>query len=178
MKSPPQQLFPDRGATGFTLLELSTAISLMLVLATALVVIMQQHLTFMEMAQRQKFLTNDAPQIGSLLGRIFNQADHYFVYASHDAAIAGDAPILSGGKAVRLFFHATDQTSKERLVAVDSSGGTTRLKFYTLHVDGSETSWVVSDKISDATFSASEGILAATLQGPNGEEITYSGGAR
>ncbi|HBJ85722.1 MAG TPA: hypothetical protein DDZ88_17985 [Verrucomicrobiales bacterium] len=178
MKKPLPKAHAGRAAPAFTLLEISSAIALMLILATALIVMLQQHVAFMEMAQRQKFLTNDAPQIGSLLGRIFNQSDHFFVYASHDSAVAGDAPVLSGGKAVRLFFHAADQTSKERLIAVDDSGGTTRLRFYTLHADGSETSWVVSDKIKDATFSTSEGILAATLEGPNGEEITYSGGGR
>lgn len=178
MKKPFAKAHAGRSAPAFTLLEVSSAIALMLVLSSALVVMLQQHVAFMEMAQRQKFLTNDAPQIGALLGRIFNQTDHFFVYASHDAAIAGDAPILSGGKAVRLFFNAADQTTKERLIAVDDSGGATRLRFYTLHADGSETSWVVSDKIANATFSTSEGILAATLEGPNGEEITYSGGGR
>lgn len=167
-----------RTAAGFTLVELSVAISLMLMLSSILVVMLQQHLTFMEMAKRQTFLTNEAPSIGALLGRIINQADHYFVYANHDSARAGSQPIMSNGKAVRLFFRAADQTTRERLVAVETSGGITRLKFYTIQPSGSETSWVVSDKLADASFSADQGILNATLYGPYGEEITYSGGSR
>ena len=178
MRLQPHHPNPPLSAAGFTLVELSVAISLMLMLSSILVVMLQQHLTFMEMAKRQTFLTNEAPSIGALLGRIINQADHYFVYANHDSARAGSQPIMSNGKAVRLFFRAADQTTRERLVAVETSGGITRLKFYTIQPSGSETSWVVSDKLADASFSADQGILNATLYGPYGEEITYSGGSR
>ena len=163
---------------GFTLLEVSTALGLMLSLGLAVTIMVQQHVTFMTLASRQTFLASEAPKIGNLLGRIFNQADHYFVYSSLAAAQGGGAPVLSGGKAVRLFFKAANQDVEERIISVEDSTDGAELRFYALQDAGTSTSWTITTRIQDASFSAAEGILSATLQGPNGEEITYYGGAR
>ena len=55
---------------GFTLMELSTAMGLMLILGSSLVVMLQQHVTLMSLAQRQSFLADEAPKIGNLIGRM------------------------------------------------------------------------------------------------------------
>jgi prepilin-type N-terminal cleavage/methylation domain-containing protein len=162
---------------GFTLMEVSTAMGLMVMLSGALVVMLQQHLGFMEMARRQSFLAQEAPQIGNILGRIFQQADHFFIYSSHESALGGDTPVLQGG-AVRLFFKTAVQTTQERLIAAETGSSGTSLRFYTPQPDGTETSWLICQGLQGAAFNASEGILTVTLTGPNGEEITYSGGAR
>lgn len=172
MKAP----MPHRDAHGFTLLEVSVTISLLLMLASALVIMIQQHITFMEMAQRQNFLARDAPQIGSLLGRIFNQADHVFVFASRDDAVSGSNPTIGDGTAVRLSFRGADQATRVRIVSFEQGVSSAQLRFYTYHADGTETSWVITDKIASASFNMSQGILSAVLTGPSGEEVTYSGG--
>ncbi len=163
---------------GFTLMEISTAMGLMVMLSGALVVMLQQHLSFMGMAQRQSFLAQEAPQIGNILGRIFQQADHYFVYANRESAIGGGTPQIQNGSAVRLFFKTAAQTTQERLIAAETSNGNTSLRFYTPQPDGTESSWLICQGLQGATFNANEGILTVTLTGPNGEEITYCGGAR
>lgn len=169
---------PKRRRAGFTLIEISLAMGLMVMLSGALVVMLQQHLTFMSLAQRQSFLAEEAPKIGDILGRIFQQSDHYFVYADLEAAQAADAPLLVGGEAVRLFFKSAAQTTEERFIAaVDNATGTT-LRFYTPQLDGSYNSWLICQGLQGASFRADEGILMVTLTGPNGEEITYCGGAR
>lgn len=169
---------PHSRRSGFTLIEMSTAMSVMLVLAVALVVLMQQHVQFMEMFRRQSFLTAEAPKIGDMLGRIFNNADHYFVYATKDDALAAGQPVLTGGRAVRLFFKPPNQQTQERVIAVETTSNTTALRFYSWQTDGTLTSWTISDRIAGADFRADEGILSVTLDGPNGEQVTYSGGAR
>jgi hypothetical protein len=171
------RLRQPRAPRGFTLLETSMAIGLMMVLGGAMVVMLQQHLTFLGITSRQAFLTREAPQIGNVLGRIFQQADHYFIYESAESALAGGPPVLTGG-AVRLFFKTAAQTVQERLIAAAPAARSTGLRCITPLADGAESSWWICDGLQGATFSASQGILTATLAGPNGEEITYSGGAR
>lgn len=163
---------------GFTLMEISTAMGLMVMLSAALVVMLQQHLSFMGMARRQNFLAQEAPQIGNILGRIFQQADHFFIYSSHESALSGGTPVIQNGSAVRLFFKTAVQTTQERLIAAETGSKGTALRFYTPQPDGSETSWLICQGLQSAVFNAGEGILTVTLTGPNGEEITYSGGSR
>jgi prepilin-type N-terminal cleavage/methylation domain-containing protein len=164
--------------SGFSLLELSTAMSLMLILGSSLVVMLQQHVTFMNLAQRQSFLASEAPKIGNLIGRIFNQADHYFIYATHDDALAGAAPVLAGGRAVRLFFRSADQTTESRVISAQPVTGGVALRFHHNLPAGGTFAWDISSLLQDATFAADQGILTLTLFGPNGEQITYGGGAR
>ncbi len=163
---------------GFTLMEVSTAMGLMLILGSSLVVMLQQHVTLMSLAQRQSFLSDEAPKIGNLIGRILSQADHYLVYQTHDAAVAGTAPVLAGGRAVRLFFRAADQTTQVRIVSAQAVAGGVDLRFHHTLADGSQTSWSICNRLGDATFAADQGILTVTLSGPNGEQITYGGGAQ
>lgn len=162
---------------GFTLLEASTAISIMVGVAVVMVVMVQQHLTVVRMATQQSFLSNEAPKVGDLLGRVFNQADHFFVYQSRASALAGDAPVLSGGQAVRLYFKTATNTTEERMIALEDGAGGPELRFYADQSDGTTTSWLVSNQLSGADFNADEGILSVTLNGPNGEEVTYCGGS-
>ena len=64
---------------GFTLLETSLGVFVTMALGTVLILMLQQHITFMGWMQKQSFLTTEAPQIGNLVGRIFGAADSYFV---------------------------------------------------------------------------------------------------
>lgn len=163
---------------GFSLLESATAMGIMVVLGVALLMMLQQHIFFLRMFKQQTFLSSEAPAIGNLVGRIFNEVDHYFVYATKNDALGGGVPILSAGRAVRLFFKTPNQGIEERLIAVENTGSGNALKFYGWQSDGTPTSWTISDKIADAEFLSTQGILNMTLEGPNGEEITYGGGAR
>ncbi|HCN27452.1 MAG TPA: hypothetical protein DIT64_01410 [Verrucomicrobiales bacterium] len=164
--------------SGFTLVEVSTAMGLMLVLGSSMVVMIQQHVTFMRFVQQQNFLAEEAPRTGRLIGRLFDQADHYLIYDDLDAALAGAPPVIFDGRAARLFFKSAAQTVESRVIYVESGGSSALLRFHHTHPDGSDASWTISDRIQDATFAADQGILTLTLHGPSGEEITYGGGAR
>lgn len=163
---------------GFTLLEMSTAMGLMVMLSSALVVMLQQHLTFLGLAQKQSFLAEEAPKIGNILGRIFQQADHFFIYSNLQSAQGGGAPVLTGGGAVRLFFKGAMQAMEERIIATETDTSGVALRFHAKHADGTTSSWLVCQGLQGAVFRADEGILTVTLTGPNNEEISYCGGAR
>ena len=177
MKPTGQQL-PARQQSGFTLLEMSSAMAVMMVLATALVAMMQQHVTFLQMCQQQVFLTSEAPKIGNLLNRILNSTDQYFVYASKEEALGNGLPTLGSGGAVKLFFKSAAQTTETRVLSVDTTASGAALRFYTPESANPEKSWTVSSKIRSASFHSAEGILSLSLLGPNKEEVTYYGGAR
>jgi hypothetical protein len=159
-------------------MEMSMAMSLLIVLGVALITMLQQHMLFMTLFRQQSFLSAEAPQIGNLLGRILNSADHYFVYETKDEALAGGAPVMTAGHALRLFFKTPNQETEERLLVVEDTATGKALRFYGWRADGTATSWTVSDKIQGAEFLSSQGILNITLEGPNGAEVTYAGGAR
>lgn len=168
----------SRRRLGFTLMEISSAMGIMVMLSGALVVMLQQHLTFMTLAQRQSFLAEEAPKIGDILGRLFQQADHYFIYPTLEGALLQASPILVDGRAVRLVYKTAAQETVERVIVAEAGTSGTSLRFYNLLPDGSTTSWLICQGLQGATFRADEGILIATLAGPNGEEISYCGGAR
>lgn len=168
----------ERRNSGFTLVEMSAAMAVMMVVATALVAMMQQHVTFLQMCQQQVFLTSEAPKIANLLNRILNNADHYFVYATKADALGNGLPILTSGSAVKLFFKSAAQTTETRVLSVEPTPTGASLRFYTAQSTSSDTSWTVSSKIRSASFQSAEGILSLTLLGPNREQVTYYGGAR
>lgn len=168
----------SRRGAGFTLMEVSAAMGLLLILGSSMVVMVQQHVTFMRFAERQSFLADEAPKTGNLVGRLFSQADHFLVYETLADARSGAAPLLAGGRAARLYFKSAAQTVEVRILAVEQENGRAVLRFHHTLPDGGDASWAICDRLQDATFSAEEGILTLTLFGPNGEEITYGGGAR
>ena len=147
-------------------------------LSVILVVMLQQHLGVISIATKQSFLGQEAPRVGDLLGRIFNQADHYFVYATRSAAESNQQPVLTNGQAVRLYFKTAAQQTVWRMIAFEDGANGGQMRFYTPQPDGTITSWLISNQLVGASFRGDQGILSATLQGPNGEEITYCGGAR
>ncbi|MGV2479986.1 UNVERIFIED_CONTAM: hypothetical protein IGO34_24590, partial [Salmonella enterica subsp. enterica serovar Weltevreden] len=106
-------------------MEVAAGMAIMLMVSAALVIMLQQHLTFMQLAQRQSFLAEEAPKIGSVLGRMFQQADHYFIYENLAQARGGGAPVLAGGTAVRLFFKTAAQTTQERFITAEAVDGST-----------------------------------------------------
>lgn len=167
-----------RGKTGFTLLEMSSAMAVLMILSTALVAMMQQHVTFLQMAQQQLFLTSEAPKIGNLLNRILNSADHYFVYPTKEAALGNGSPTLESGSAVKLFFKSAAQTTEFRVLCIEPTQTGSALRFYTPANTTPEHFWTVSSQLQSASFKSDEGILSMTLIGPANEQITYYGGAR
>lgn len=163
---------------GFTLMEVSAGLAILLMVSGSLLVMVQQHLTFMELSRRQSFLAEEAPKIGSILARMFQQADHYFIYENLAQARGGGTPVLTGGTAVRLFFKTAAQTVQERFITADTAGGRTSLRFHTPRADGTLSSWPICQGLQAAAFRADEGLLSALLTGPNGEEVAYCGGGR
>ena len=149
--------------------------AIMLVLGVTLILMLQGHVRFLEMFRRQAFLSAEAPKIGNLLGRIMNQADHFFVYATTEDAMAETDPILTPGTAVRLFFKSPDQVTTSGVIVYDA--GDTSLRYYSQPPDDTQF-WDISTRVAGVSILSNQGILSITLTGPSGEEVTYHGAAR
>lgn len=178
MTCPPPRTPGWRSNAGFSLLETSAAMSILLALAVAMLVMLQQHIAFMNLARQQGFLTTDAPQVGNLVGRLFAKADHYFVYETRAGGLTGAPPVLVNGKAARLYFEAANGETREQWITAETVGGSTSLVCRSRRADGSEFSWNVCTGLAGATFHCNEGVLGVTLKGAGGEEISYYGGSQ
>ena len=176
--NPASQQERANNLSGFTLMEMSAAMAVLVGLSSALVVMMQQHVTFLRLCRQQVFLTSEAPTIGNLLNRILNSADHYFVYPSKEEALGNGLPTLARGRAVKLFFKTASQTTECRVLSVEPISTGAALRFYTPVSNTLQSSWTVTSKIRSASFLCEEGILSVSLVGPNNEAVTYYGGAR
>ncbi|HSJ04068.1 MAG: hypothetical protein ACAI34_02170 [Verrucomicrobium sp.] len=182
MNAPSASLVPhrrqSRAAGGFTLVETSVALTVMVALGVAMLLMLQQHIAFMNLTRQQGFLTSDAPHVGHLVGRLFGKADHFFVYNSRAAALAGAAPILVNGSAARLFFEAANGETREQWITAEPAAGGTALVCRSARLDGTEFSWTVCSGLAGASFHSLEGVLGVTLNGANGEVISYYGGSQ
>jgi len=164
---------------GFTLLEMSVALAVALALSVVLISLLQQHVSFVRLINRQTFLVAEAPSIGDLLVRIMNRSDHFFVYATRDDALSGGQPVLGAGQAVGLFFKGVNGESRLRVLAIEPRPeGGSALHCYAPMTGSETTSWAVSTRISSGEFRSADGILGITIDGPAGEQVTYWGGSR
>ncbi len=166
-----------RRPSGFTLVEMTLVIFMALQLSVALMILLNQHLVMFRAANQANFLVQEAPGIGALMNRILNQVDHYYIYTNKSDAINGTNPVNSGGSVVKLSFRTPSGTPEEGIIAYESVSGTNSLGYYA-RKDNSwpdQSSWVITSRPTQVTFSNSTGILLVQLVGPLGEEITYAG---
>ena len=166
-------------AGGFTLLEMTFALTMTLGIAAMLVGVLQQQVTFTSILVQFRFLREEAPNINTLMTTMINKADTLRIYGSTANAMAGTNAVQNNGKAIRISLRNPDGTTSQAIIAHELQGGITRLNFYHL-AQGQDLwptapSWTISSSPSLVNFSNSSGILLITMNGPDGEEITYAG---
>lgn len=163
----------------FTLLEMTLALGMSLGIASAIVGLLQQQVSFNRVIASFQFLREDAPQINTLLGNLVGKADSYRLYTSRINAMASSGAVNSGGRALRLRFRNPDGSSSNAVISFEESSGANRLNFYYRGPNDAAwptaPSWTISSRPSLVDFANNTGILLITMTGPNGEEITYSG---
>jgi len=163
-------------AKGFTLVEMTLVLAMLLVLSGALMMMLQSHVIFMRVLGSYAFLRDDAPQVNNMLTGIFGNADSYRVYGSLADAKGDTGAVNTGGQAVRLRFRNPNGTFEQGIVAFETIAGDNQLNFY--NFDGgwnASPNWTLSHQPAAVDFEDTTGILLVTLTGPNGEEVTYGG---
>ncbi len=165
-----------RRQKGFTLVEMTMVLAMLMVLSAALMMMLQSHVIFMRVLGSYAFLRDDAPQVNNMLTGIFGKADSYRIYSSTSSAKADTGAVNTGGTAVRLRFRNPNGTFDEGIVAFETVSGVARLNFYNYDGSWSGTpNWTITQQPTAVTFADSTGILLVTMTGPNGEQVTYGG---
>jgi type II secretory pathway pseudopilin PulG len=172
MKNPVRRL-----RRGFTLIELSVAMTMGIMTGSLVVALFNQQLAFLKIYRAQNFLTEEAPIISTYVSRLIGKADRYRLHASVSDALGGINPRLTESPVVVLNFRQPDGTMRSSIVSFEDRGGGPALYYYIVPTTGllGNPEWAVSKLPSKVTFSVEQGVLRMHLTGPGGEQIIYSG---
>ena len=163
----------------FNLLEMTLALGMTLGIASAIVGLLQQQVSFNRVISSFQFLRDEAPQVNTLLATLVGKADSYRIYTNRISAMASSGAVNSGGRALRLRFRNPDGSVSNAVISFEEYNGKNRLNFYYRAPNAAAwpttPSWTISSKPALVDFANNTGILLISMTGPNGEEITYSG---
>lgn len=169
----------SKSRRGYTLIELSVAISFGLAAAVMILALVNQQFAFLRIYRAQNFLIEEAPLISTHMTRLIGQAERFRLHASTDDALAGKNPTTSASPVLVLNFQQPDGTSQAAMLAFQdlNNGRGPSLYYYLVPTSGalSAPQWAITSAASNVSFSIVSGVLLVTLTGPNGEQITYSG---
>ena len=180
---------PDRGALamkttpfttrrrGYTLLELTVAMSTGIAIAVLILMLVNQQIAFLRIYQAQSFLTDEAPMISLHVSRLVGKADRFRLHDSVEDALSGTNPRTSDSPVVALNYRQPDGTMRASILAYQNLGTGPALYYYVVPATGvlGDPQWAVTTKPTDVRFAMEQGVLRMTITGPAGERITYSG---
>jgi len=169
--------FRRRLRRGYTLLELSLAIGIGLMVGGLSLAMLNQQIAFLRIFRAQDFLATEAPLINYQVARIASHADGFRLHRSLSDAEARTNPVLTDATVLVLRFRQPDGGFRESILAFHDPGTGEGIYYHFVEPDGTidDPQWAVSKEVTDTKFSIENGILRVRLTGPNGEEIIYSG---
>jgi len=162
---------------GFTLIELTIAMVLGIAIGGLVISLFNQQLAFLNLYRSQSFLNEEAPLISMSVSRIVGKADRFRLHESMEDALAGANPRLTNSPVVVLNFRQPDGTVRAAILSFEDRGAGPALYYYVVPVSGvlGEPQLSISNKPANVGFAIEQGVLRMTLDGPAGEQITYSG---
>jgi prepilin-type N-terminal cleavage/methylation domain-containing protein len=173
-----------RRQSGFTLIELALVMGISVLVASGLIGIFKAHIQMVNQASKFKFLAQDAPIIGLLLTRTIGNAEDYRIYASGSNARSNVNPVLTGGRAVRLWMRQPNSTFRQVVVSFETptsgpfSGHSGIYVFLTDLSSGAFSAtpnWeLAGGQLTNATFDANSGVLLVTLNGSNNDWYQFA----
>jgi prepilin-type N-terminal cleavage/methylation domain-containing protein len=174
---------PPRTKRGFTLIEMSIAMTLALSIGAIMVTLLQQQISFHRIMRAQNFLVQEAPQINNTVSKILNRADAYRLHVDITDAVSDAGAVTAGGKVLVVGFLNPDGTQDFGMVAFETIDGKSVLGYYNLPSTGAFTGaghpdWIISRRVQNVDFFVEHGVFRLKLFGPAGESITYSGTPR
>ena len=168
---------------GFTLIELSIAMTLAISIGGVMMTLVQQQISFHKIMRTQNFLVQEAPQINNTLSHILARADAYRIHLDLTDAITDTNAVTADGKVLVVGFQNPDGSQAFGLISFEMIAGEPVLGYYNLSAanifpGAGHPDWIISRQVQDATFLVQNGVFRAQLTGPAGETITYSGTPR
>lgn len=162
---------------GYTLLELTLAMSIGMMVATMSLLLLNQQMAFMRIFRAQDFLTREAPVINNYVVRVIGAAEGYRLYTDLDSMNGGGDPVLADAKVLVLRFREADGTVRASVLSFEGAGDDAGLYYRVVPENGvlGDPDWAVSKQATAVSFSVEQGVLRMRLDGPNGESLVYSG---
>ncbi len=162
---------------GVTLVELTLAMTVGMVVAAMLMTLFNQQVTFLRVFGLQNFLNEEAPMVSMHVSRIIGKADRYRLHDNVEDALANQNIRLVNAPVLLMNYQQPDGTTRAAILAFETRDGREALYYHLVPESGalSDPEWFVTDRVEDVRFSIEEGILRMRLSGPSGEQITYSG---
>lgn len=162
---------------GFTLIELSMAMTIGMAVAAMVLALFNNQLTFLRIFRTQNFLVEEAPLISTYVSRMVGRADRFRLHESVTDALANTKVKTTASPVVVLNYRQPDGSMRASMLAFQNLGEGPALYYYVVDAAGAigNPQWVVTRRPSDVSFSLEQGILRMTITGPQGERITYSG---
>lgn len=166
-----------RASRGMTLIEMSIAVGLGMLISGILMAVFNQQLTFLKMFRVQNFLTEEAPMISTYVSKLVGQADRFSLHPTLDDAFRQVNQQLTASTVVRLYYRQPDGSYRSAILAFEDLGAGEQLDYYVVHEnrDLAAPEWFITRAPTDVSFEVVDGILRMRLTGPNNEEVTYSG---
>ncbi|MES2980792.1 MAG: hypothetical protein V4727_00635 [Verrucomicrobiota bacterium] len=169
--------FKNTVLRGFTLLELTLAIMLGMIVGVMLLAMLNQQITFLKIFRAQSFLNEEAPIISHHVSKLLLNAERFRLHASIEDALSGDDPQLTDSPVAVLNFRQPDGTLRAGILSFEDRGDGNALYYYVVPLSGvlSDPEWAITTKPTNVSFFVESGIIRTRLTGPAGEEITFSG---
>lgn len=168
-----------RARRGMTLIELSIAIGLGMLISGMLLAVFNQQLAFLKIFRAQNFLTDEAPVINTYVSKLVGQADRFSLHPTLATAKSETGQTLASSKYARLYYRQPDGSTRSAILAYENLGGTGNALYYYIVPDNngalSPPEWSITRAPTDLSFVVDEGILKMTLTGPYQERVIYSG---
>ena len=162
---------------GYTLIELSLAMAIGTMVAAMALLLFNQQMAFLKIFKAQDFLTREAPMINNYVVRVIGTAEDYRLYEDIDALKNGSDPVMTGAKVLVLRFREANGTMRASVLSFEDPGTGPGL-YYTMIPDSgiiTVPDWALSKQPSLVSFAVEQGVLRMIVEGPNGEELIYSG---
>ncbi|MEK7950142.1 hypothetical protein [Luteolibacter soli] len=162
---------------GYTLVELTLAMSVGIMISAIVMTLMRQQLNFLRIFRAQSFLVTEAPMLNNFVVKIIGNADSFRLYASVDDLVAGRAQVMTNAPVIMLRFKEPNGTFRASVLSFENPGTGTGLYYRMVNTAGTlgTAQWSLSKRPSNVRFAIENGILRMVVSGPNGEEVTYSG---
>ncbi|WP_018970146.1 prepilin-type N-terminal cleavage/methylation domain-containing protein [Rubritalea marina] len=160
---------------GYTLIELTVVMVLVMLIATATLGLFQQQIQFLNWWNTQKFIGEDAPFANSMIVRVFSKADEFKIYADQATALGGTGVgTTAGGAVIMLGFSQADGSKDYGLIAYDAAND--RVDFHVLNATatGIDSSWTIVSGVANASFDVVGGVMQLQLTGSYGGQVTYA----
>jgi hypothetical protein len=162
---------------GFTLLELTVAIMISMMIGAMVLAMLNQQIAFLKIFRAQSFLNEEAPIISHHVSKLLLNAERFRLHGSLEEALLGEDPRLTDSPVVVLNFRQPDGSMRAGILSFEDRGEGEALYYYVVPLSGelAQPEWFITDKPTNVVFFVESGIIRTRITGPAGEEIIFSG---